>query len=298
MPTAKSQLGFAFLCLIFTALFRTVIWQTFSLAWRDEESNYILLILPISIALIVAQWRALPRTSVRSSKSGLVFLGLAALLALLSRWWLSVADIRLSIGMLAVVSSWVGASVLCFGPELATALRFPLGFLLCLIPIPSTLALVLAHAWQWGSASFASFLFSVVNVPTSTNGAILYIPGFNFEVARECSSLRSSFILIVTAMVLAHLFLQTTWRKALIVMLAVPISIAKNGLRIFTIGLLSIKVDASFLSGRLHHEGGFIFFSAALLAVLGFLWIARKTEALNPDSFGFHWKAANVNTKA
>jgi exosortase/archaeosortase family protein len=64
---------------------------------------------------------------------------------------------------------------------------------------------------------------------------MLSIPGLEIEVARECSSIRSSLMLFVTAMVLAHLFLRSWWRKALVAAAVIPLSVAKNGLRIFTI---------------------------------------------------------------
>ena len=41
---------------------------------------------------------------------------------------------------------------------------------------------------------------------------------------------------------------------------AVPLSVGKNALRIFTLSMLAIHVDPSFLTGRLHREGGVVFF--------------------------------------
>ena len=50
----------------------------------------------------------------------------------------------------------------------------------------------------------------------------------------------------------------------LFVLLALPLGIIKNGIRITTLTLLAIYVDPSFLSGNLHREGGFLFFLLAL----------------------------------
>jgi hypothetical protein len=61
--------------------------------------------------------------------------------------------------------------------------------------------------WQHGSAISASLLFSALGIPNTQGGIMLSIPGLNLEVAQECSSLRSSLMLIVTSMVLAQLFL-------------------------------------------------------------------------------------------
>jgi exosortase/archaeosortase family protein len=61
--------------------------------------------------------------------------------------------------------------------------------------------------------------------------------------------------------------------------LSLPLSVLKNGIRIATLTLLSIHVDPSFLTGNLHHQGGFVFFLLALLILLPvFLWLERSDK--------------------
>jgi exosortase/archaeosortase family protein len=90
-------------------------------------------------------------------------------------------------------------------------------------------------------------------------------------------------MLIVTTMVLAQMLLRSPLRKALAIAVAIPLSIAKNGLRIFTLGVLATYVDPSFLTGRLHRQGGIIFFAVALAAILFLLWILRRGEYQESD---------------
>jgi len=80
-------------------------------------------------------------------------------------------------------------------------------------------------------------------------------------------------------MVLAHLFLRSWWRKVLLVVAAIPISVAKNGLRIFTIAELGTRVDPGFLDGKLHHNGGIIFLCIGIGLVAVLLWMLRRTES-------------------
>jgi exosortase len=115
-------------------------------------------------------------------------------------------------------------------------------------------------------------------VPVAQDGTRLTIPGLTIEVARECSSIRSSLMLVVTTMVLTQTLLRSTWRKALVSALAIPLSVAKNGLRIFVLAILATHVDRTFLTGRLHHQGGIIYFLIALVAILLFIRIARRGE--------------------
>jgi exosortase len=250
---------------------------TFALALRRGEYTHILLIIPISAALIYTEWPSLKADSKPSYGIGLALL-VAAVLVALGGKLMGQSDAQLTWGMLALVTWWLGAFIVCFGVRTFWALLFPLCFLFWLVPIPELTLNRIVALWQHGSALSASLLFSAVGVPVTQDGVMLAIPGLTLEVAQECSSLRSSLMLIVTSMVLAHLFLRSFWRKAALVLIAIPLSIAKNGVRIFTIAMLGTRVDPGFLHGNLHHHGGIVFFLLALFVWLLLLWLLSRTE--------------------
>jgi exosortase len=110
------------------------------------------------------------------------------------------------------------------------------------------------------------------------SGITVSIPGLTLEVAQECSSIRSSMMLLVTSLLLAQVVLRSTWRKLLVVALAIPLAVAKNGFRIFVIAMLGTRIDPSFLTGRLHREGGILFFLLSLALVFFALWGLRRGE--------------------
>jgi exosortase len=278
MTKLPAPLSFVLLCGVSVVLEWRALATTFSLAFDQEEYTQILLVLPIVAALIFLDRHALtsPKSGFRLGFAICVF---SAILAALAKWVAGFPpDARLSLSMLALVIWWAGAFVLCFGNRAARTFLFPLGFLLWLVPIPEfMLAHIITFLQQW-SAFTAQVLFSMSGVPVSQDGFFLTIPGVTLEVAKECSSIRSSLILVLTTMVLAQLELRSFWRKLLVVAVAVPLSVAKNGLRIFTIGMLGSKVDPSFLTGRLHRHGGVLFLLIALLVIFLLLWILRKGE--------------------
>ncbi len=280
--------AFVLLWLLSTALLWRPFAATLSLALADSEFTHILLILPVSVALAFSEWRSAQPTISWGLWTGLSLGAAGALIALSARWWLgqSTPDVRLSVTMVALIILWIAAFALCFGIRAVRPMLFVLGFLFWMVPLPSFLLTRIIHSLQRGSAFAAWLLFSALNVPVSHQGVILSIPGLNIEVAQECSSMRSSMMLMVTTMVLAHLLLRTAWRKALVVAMAIPISVAKNGLRIFTLGILTTRVDPSFLNGRLHHEGGGIFFLIALVLILLLVWVLRRGEEDSAPLFG------------
>jgi exosortase len=254
--------------------------DTFALALRDDAYTHILLILPISAALIFMEWQSLRPMVAPNVRAGSALLAIAVLVAVAVRGWPTslTSDVKLSIEMFALVLSWIGVFVLCFGSRVSRSVLFPLCFLFGLVPFPLFALNEIVRLLQQGSAWSAYVLFTAAGIPVAQDGVRLTIPGLTVEVAQECSSIRSSSMLLVTTMVLAQLLLRSPWRKALVIGVAVPLSVAKNGLRIFTIAMLGTRVDPGYLTGRLHHEGGIIFFTIALIGVFVLLWILRRGE--------------------
>ena len=258
--------------------------STFALALRDDAYTQILLILPLSAAMVFLEWKPPAPSFGRKPGIALLLLAVAALANTVLRWRGPSSDVQLAMNMLALVGWWVAAFAICFGPRAFRRVLFPLCFLLWMVPLPEYALNWIVSLLQQGSAAAAHLLFLVAGVPVAQRGLLLHIPGLTLEVAPECSSIRSSLMLLVTTMVLAHLLLRSFWRKALLVLAAIPVSVAKNGLRIFALGMLGSRVDPSFLTGRLHRQGGIIYFLIALFAMGLLLWILRRGEADNPGA--------------
>ena len=273
-------LVFSILVAVSLALWSQSLLFTFRLALRDEQYTHILLILPITVALIFMDWEP-PEPAMRSATRLGSFLLICALVIAAAAKLAPLAahpDDQLSLNMLALVCWWIGAFVLSFGGLAFQRAAFPLFFLLWIVPLPEFVLNPIVRWLQQGSAASAHLLFSAAGVPAVQEGTLITIPGLTIEVARECSSIRSSLMLIVTSMVLAQMLLRSPWRKALLIAVAIPLSIAKNGLRIFVLGMLGTRVDPRYLTGRLHHDGGIIYFLIALAIIFLLILIARRGE--------------------
>jgi len=257
--------------------------DTFALALRDDGYTHILLILPISIALILLEWGSLKPLVAPNVRAGSILLAIAILVAgvMTGRSTSLPFDVQLTITMFALVLSWIGSFVLCFGSRASRSVLFPLSLLFGLVPFPQFAQNEIVHLLQQGSAFTAHVLFAAAGVSVVQHGVMLTVPGLTVEVAKECSSIRSSSMLLVTTIVLAQLFLRSPWRRVLVIGAAVFLSVAKNGLRIFTIVMLGTRVDPAYLTGGLHREGGIVFFLLALGCLSILLWILRSRENLS-----------------
>src|SRR5258708_11384534 len=210
--------------------------NTLALALRDDEYTHVLLILPISATLIFLEWRSLRPMFAPNVRIGCLLLAMAVLVTGFVRGWSASipSDMQLSIRMFSLVLSWIGAFILCSGSRVSRSLLFPLCFLFWLVPFPQAVLNEIVSLLQQGSALTAHVLFAAVGVPVAKDGVLLTIPGLTVEVAKECSSIRSSLMLVVCSMVLAHLFLRSGWSKVLVGLVAITLSVATNGLRIHT----------------------------------------------------------------
>lgn len=255
---------------------------TFARAIIDPQYTHILLVLPGFGLMIGMQWAQLKSAFSYSMAQGIPIIAAAAVLGILAADApFSIApEYRHVVGMFALVLSWLGATALCLGVRTVRRCIFPLLFLFILVPMPEKIMNVLVISLQVGSAFAANIMFSASGVPVVRDGALLVIPGLTINVAPECSSIRSSLILIVTTAIIAQILLCTLWKKILLICISVPISIAKNGLRIYTISMLGTKIDPGYLNGILHHKGGPVFLAIALLVMAVILWTITKGEYL------------------
>ncbi len=279
-----SKLSPPFLFLILVAISLLIWWRplvlSFALAWHDSQYTHILLILPVSIALIYLDW-TLPRADGSGSGVGLVLLAAAIVTSVAARLHILQLqpDEQLSMNMLALVVWWIGAFIFSFGTHAFRRALFPLCFLLWIVPIPQSVLNPIVRLLQEGSVVSARLFFALAGVPSAQEGTQITIPGLTVEIAAECSSIRSSLMLVVTTMVLAQILLRPVWRKVLLIAVAIPLSVAKNGLRVFVLAMLATRVDRSFMTGKLHHQGGIIYFLIALACIGMLIWIARRGDA-------------------
>jgi exosortase len=247
----------------------------------NESSSHILLIPLVAFFLLYLERQtifSITRASVASGSAlalgGVVLFWLARLSPVPQEGnWL------LCLQTLSIVLVWMGGFLICYGFAAFRAAAFPLLFLLLMVPIPDVILDRIILALQEGSTEIAYLIFQAVGIPVLRHGFLLTVPGVTIEVAKECSSIRSSIALFITCLLAAHLYLRTGWKMLLLVVLCFPLSILKNGVRIATLTLLSIYVDPSFLTGKLHRDGGFVFFLLALLLLWPvFLWMEKSDK--------------------
>lgn len=201
----------------------------------------------------------------------------AVILARLDVWQLSAAN-QGSLFVFGIVVVWMGSFALLFGTAAFRTALFSMLFLLFAVPIPEPFLSNIVSFLQHQSANAAEGFFHLAGVPYLRKELIFDLPGVTIQVAEECSGIRSTLALLITTTLAGYLFLQTSWRRWLLVLVVVPVAIVKNGLRIAGLSTLAVYVNPGFLTGPLHHRGGIVFFMIALLPMALLLIYLERSE--------------------
>jgi len=255
-----------------------------SYSLSNENASHLVLI-PVISAWVLFLERDLifkrPGSDVGIASAMLAAGAVLALVAfsLGSRWS---ALNQLSVYILALILIWMAGFVFLFGRQTLGNARFPFAFLLLTIPIPDFILDQLIYVLQKGSAELAAVLFDWSGVPVLRDGFVFHLARVNIEVARECSGIRSSLALLILAILVAHFYLDTFWKQAVLVIAGLFVMILKNGVRIVTLTLLASYVNPDFLYGRLHRQGGVVFFVLGLLLLVPLLWLLERSERKLP----------------
>jgi exosortase len=277
---ARRWLGFALWLLFAILLLTRPILALIHYALNNSDASHILLIPFITAWLLFTErQRIFSRVSFSPVlPAPFIFLGIALAFwahAYGSQWQIgeTLAAYTLALSFMAVA----GFS-LFFGPDALRKASFPFLFLLLGVPLPDFL---LSHVIYWlqsGSAAIAGALFDLTGVPVLREGFVFHLPHLSIEVASECSGIRSSMALLILALFVAHFSLRAFWRKTVFIAFGLLVMIVKNGVRIVTLTLLANYVNPDFLVGRLHNEGGVVFFLLGLLLLVPVLWFLQRGE--------------------
>jgi exosortase len=279
--TLQRWLVFGGWLLLTSLLFMRPLVSLMRLSLSSEDYSHLPLIPVFTICLLFVERRAIFTNLAYGPGPSSIFvilgIGLVVGLGQTGKSW--PPDIQLAGHILALVLLWIAGFAFSFGRVAIRAASFPLLFLFLTIPLPNFLVQRIVYLLQAGSADITGALFDLLRVPALREGFIFHLPQVSIAVGRECSGIRSSMALLILALPVVHFGMRRLWKKALFLVCAALMMIVKNGIRIATLTLLAIHVDPGFLFGRLHREGGVVFFLLGLLLLLPVYFALQAGES-------------------
>jgi exosortase C (VPDSG-CTERM-specific) len=251
-------------------------------AARSDLYSYILLIPFVSGYLLYLRRNQLPKDYVVDLPLAMAFLA-AGFGAFAFTYWLHFGEASakadyLALQTLSFLCCVAAGGFFFFGRAWMQAAAFPLAYLIFMVPMPEAMADLLETASKYASAEVANALFRLSGTPFLREGLVFQLPNITIEVAQECSGIRSSWVLFMTSILAANLFLKSSWRRFLFVAFVIPLGILRNGFRILVIGLLCVNVGPQMIHSVIHRRGGPVFFVLSLIPLLFVLWWLRWGE--------------------
>ncbi len=177
------------------------------------------------------------------------------------------------------ISLWVvivGVVLTVVGIRGTTILAFPLGLLLTTIPLPQFLYQGVTWQLRLISSTLGVGCLQLAGITAFQDGNVIDLGPIQLQVVEACSGLRFLFPLLTLALLSAYFFQDRMWKRILLFLSSIPISIFLNGFRIGVIGVLVELWGRGAADGFLHLFEGWVVFVFGLGLLGAEMWILKK----------------------
>jgi exosortase D (VPLPA-CTERM-specific) len=244
-------------------LFASAIEQLYSIWNAQPEYSYGILIPALSLFLIWRQREQLRGLPFTGSWYGLALI--AAGLALRLVGALSTMPAVVHYALLLVV---YGVVLALAGPAVFRRLLMPLFILVFMVPLPPFLSEQLSTQLQLLSSQIGVLVIRAAGISVYLEGNIIDLGTYQLEVAEACSGLRYLFPLMTLAFMIAYAFGGPFWKRALVFLSSIPVTVLMNSVRIGIIGITVDRWGTQMAEGVLHEFEGWVVFMVSAVAVL------------------------------
>ena len=251
-----------------SGLFSAAPKETLSGEATASEWNYCVMVPFIAAWLVWRLWPRLRELPLQGQNSGYAILTAGFLLYiagfLMENYY---------VGMGAMEFVYAGLIVLYLGWPAMRLLFFPWVFLMFMWPYNFMEDVALELRLIMSSLSHHVLL--LIGVPNMLQGtAILSTPNspypLDIDIADPCSGIRSLFALVMIAAVYAFITFEKLWQQAVIILLAVPLVIFGNLVRIVILALGTIHFGEAFALGNNSHPSWFHELAGYLVYLVNF----------------------------
>ncbi|MGZ8185698.1 MAG: exosortase/archaeosortase family protein [Methylobacter sp.] len=163
----------------------------------------------------------------------------------------------------ALLLSLPGFSLLFFGPERTKAILFPLATLFLTLPIPLVFTESIHLALRHIATKGVTWLLKLFGVPVFSTGTMLQVENGSLMVADACSGFATLYAAVTIAILTAY-FCHDVRRRILVLLIAVPLAVGVNIIRVLLLTLLVNWFGLDVLATSAHEISGLLTFMIAL----------------------------------
>ena len=237
-------------------------------AWGREEYSHGYLI-PVVVAYLI--WQARGKLAQESFTGSWLGLGVTAIgLFLYFLGELGTLYVLLQYGFIITL---VGLVYAWLGWKAFRHIWVAMLLLFFTVPLPSFLYNNLSSQLQLISSEIGVWFIRQFGISVYLAGNVIDLGSMQLQVVEACSGLRYLFPLMTLAFIVAIFFRGAWWKKLLIFLSSIPITVLMNSFRIGVIGVLVEYWGTSMAEGFLHDFEGWVVFMAAFAVLLVEVWL-------------------------
>src|SRR5579862_4622034 len=203
-------------------------------SWFDEGAymEHGILVIPAAAYMAWTKKDKLQAIPLNPSVWGLVLLfagALQAILGIMAQWmWVS---------RMSFLVSLVGSIAAVFGWRMVKELVYPLCTLVLMVAPPTFVFERLTLSLQLLASRLGETCLEALGYSVLREGNILEMVGIKLSVEEACSGIRSLVAIIFMCVLYNYFFVEGRWMRTFILVMAVPIAILGNAVRIVATGV-------------------------------------------------------------
>lgn len=251
------------------AMFLPTLWSLIVTTglWTDDEHSHGPIILTISIWLLWKRWTEIDDFSQFKPAPRLAWCCfiVAGVLYVPSR-----ALDLIYIETAAFIWALSGVILMSGGLNLLKKLKFPLIFMLFMVPLPNSLVGPLSNVMKIAVSTVTVTILSWFDFPVARNGVIIHLGQYQLLVADACAGMRTLFMLEALGILYLNLVhYSSKLRNIVLPILIIPISFTANVVRVIALSLITYFFGNDAGQGFLHGFAGMVLFIAGLFMMFG-----------------------------
>jgi len=283
-PALSIPVDLMVLSLGLVAMFALTLWDLLqdneTGLWAKGEHGHGSIMLGMWLGLLVTRWREFKAPAGAAHHSALCWP------AFLAGALLYVAGRSLGIiyfEVFAFIPMMLGVVLLAGGTALLNHLKFPLFFLVFMVPIPGFLLDPVSQFIKLQISIAVTNLLWAAGYPISHTGVVINIGPYQLLVADACAGMRTLFMLEAMGIFYLNVARHSSLlRNVMLGLLIVPISFTANMIRVIFLALLTYHFGDAVGQGFLHGFAGAVLFLVALVLIVSIDGLLRWAAARMP----------------
>ncbi len=239
--------------------------------WGRPEYSYGYLIPFITLFLIWQKKDQLERTPFDGSWAGVSVVAVGLLLFFAGELSTLYNVIQYSFLVVAI-----GIVLATLGWNAFKIIWVPLTILVFMIPLPNFLFFNLTQQLQLISSEVGVWVIRLFIIPVFLEGNVIDLGVIKLQVAEACSGLRYLFPLMTLGYIAAYFFKGSFWKRALIFLSSIPITVLMNSFRVGMIGVLVNYWGIFMAHGFIHAFEGWVVFVVCIAIIVMEMWVLAR----------------------